>query len=773
MLSSFKNLPWMERASLHQPALNSPTKQKAEPPPTGLQALVEEGPPRLNGSDKFFGMENVVGFGNTCYCNSILQCLYYSKPFRESVVNFPHRSQLPGQPNGSISGGHNARQLARVNTEPALSTPASPTGLLRNNIPKPTAGGKEDLKRPKHMPLAASLTNNPMGSGENKDTPEAKKKQALLNGPVLNVDQSNNAAYGMEENLFSGLKDIFEAIMGHDSRTGVVNPAKFLEILRRKNDMFSGQQHQDAHEFLNFVLNQVIENVDDYQKKNGLRNGSLAAPPSQSSGSLTPVNSSSAASTASMTSASAAGWIHELFEGLISSETKCLTCENVSRRNEPFLDLSIDLEKNSSVTSCLRNFSASEMLCERNKFHCDTCGGLQEAEKRMKIKRLPKVLALHLKRFKYMETSQRFEKLHYRVVYPYHLRLFNTTDDADDQDRLYELYAVVVHIGGGPYHGHYVAIVKTEDKGWLLFDDELVEPVDKAYVRNFFGERPGMACAYVLFYQETTLEAVQREMWAEQQEEEEAARAAADAARAEAKLKSPAAGAHMNGHASKGSVGAELKENHLPPLNLSNPPTVSTEIPGNPSRRSLIDPLDQIPGTPGLPKSKKREKEKREEKEKEKAEKKDKVETSYHAGMNRFRSTSKSLRGPPKWLGGDGKGKKDRERNASFSLENGDMPPLQATPALPNTPTSILSPLLPPANEYRELNGANGGLSKLDEPEQERAKELDREMLENGHAGKEDKDKKKKEKEAKSKHRTSFFGLRKKASIALNVGAHD
>jgi hypothetical protein len=47
--------------SSHQPALNSPTKQKAEPPPTGLQALVEDGPPRLNGSDKFFGMENVVG----------------------------------------------------------------------------------------------------------------------------------------------------------------------------------------------------------------------------------------------------------------------------------------------------------------------------------------------------------------------------------------------------------------------------------------------------------------------------------------------------------------------------------------------------------------------------------------------------------------------------------------------------------------------------------------------------------------------------------------
>src|SRR6202012_3530594 len=115
------------------------------------------------------------------------------------------------------------------------------------------------------------------------------------------------------------------------------------------------------------------------------------------------------------------------------------------------------------------------------------------------------------KRFKYTEDFGRLQKLFHKVVYPYHLRLFNTTDDAEDPDRLYELYAVVVHIGGGPYHGHYVSIIKTQDRGWLLFDDEMVEPVDKNFVRNFFGDKPGLATAYVLFYQETTPEAVQKE----------------------------------------------------------------------------------------------------------------------------------------------------------------------------------------------------------------------------------------------------------------------
>ena len=139
----------------------------------------------------------------------------------------------------------------------------------------------------------------------------------------------------------------------------------------------------------------------------------------------------------------------------------------VSSRDETFLDLSIDIEQNSSVTACLRQFSASEMLCQKNKFFCDSCCDLQEAEKRyvgkrfvvftlafkiilysrMKIKKLPNILALHLKRFKYQEDSGRYVKLAYRVAFPFQLRLFNTVDDADNPDRLYELFAIVVHIG--------------------------------------------------------------------------------------------------------------------------------------------------------------------------------------------------------------------------------------------------------------------------------------------------------------------------------------
>ena len=342
----------------------------------------------------------------------------------------------------------------------------------------------------------------------------------MIKGPVLELSD-NASAYGMEESTFTSVKDIFMAFIENSSRTGVLSPHRLLEIFRRENELFRTAMHQDAHEFYGLVLNDIIRNVEE----TALKRRQLEDAKDKEEGLSKAIQQALGASSVhgngngNGLSTPGSGWVHDIFEGVLTSETRCLTCESSSQRDETFLDLSIDLEQHSSVTSCLRKFSAEEMLCERNKFQCDHCGGLQEAEKRMKIKRLPKILALHLKRFKYSEDYTKLEKLFHRVVYPYQLRMFNTTDEAPNPDRLYELYAVVVHIGGNAYHGHYVSVIKTAERGWLLFDDEMVEPVDKHYVRNFFGDQPGTACAYVLFYQETTFEKMQAEQEREGLEE--------------------------------------------------------------------------------------------------------------------------------------------------------------------------------------------------------------------------------------------------------------
>jgi ubiquitin carboxyl-terminal hydrolase 12/46 len=168
---------------------------------------------------------------------------------------------------------------------------------------------------------------------------------------------------------------------------------------------------QDAHEFLNFLINHINELIlAERNQEKAKANGATTTNGDSSSNSQDPT------------------WVHEIFQGILTSETKCLNCETVSTKEENFFDLQVDVDQNTSITHCLKCFSNTETLCSDNKFKCDNCCSYQEAQKRMRLKKLPMILALHLKRFKYMEQYNRHIKVSHRVVFPLELRLFNTVN---------------------------------------------------------------------------------------------------------------------------------------------------------------------------------------------------------------------------------------------------------------------------------------------------------------------------------------------------------
>ncbi|TPX30803.1 hypothetical protein SmJEL517_g05728 [Synchytrium microbalum] len=352
--------------------------------------------------------------------------------------------------------------------------PNKPNGLL------PTTDAKRDKKQ--------SVVALP---GRGKPVPP--DKNAAPNGGADAVGEGSD-----DETILSAIQDLFLKIVSQKKRTGTIAPTQFVNKLKKENELFRSSQHQDAHEFLNYTLNAIgeilVRQQNEFREKiKSASDGKVNDTPGMASSTEDERSTKSAPKTPS-------SWVHELFEGLLTNETKCLTCETVTDRDEAFLDLSIDVEQHSSLTACLRNFSSSETLCHRNKFFCDTCGSLQEAEKRMKVKKLPNVLSVHLKRFKYQEKLQRYVKLGYRVVFPMELRLFNTADDTPDPDRLYNLFAIIVHIGSGPYHGHYIAVVKSQEQ-WLKYDDDSVEPIEEVELAQYFGESNTSGCGYIFFYQ--------------------------------------------------------------------------------------------------------------------------------------------------------------------------------------------------------------------------------------------------------------------------------
>jgi ubiquitin C-terminal hydrolase len=236
--------------------------------------------------------------------------------------------------------------------------------------------------------------------------PSPRTTSIAVGTPPGKSEQELAHQLDIEETILATTRALFLQILMQKKKTGSIPPQQFISKLRKESELFRSTMHQDAHEFLMFWLNSITETLShhrkEFSKRGDLQNSAL------------------------MSGHKDATFVHELFEGQLTNETKCLTCETITSRDEPFMDLSVDIEQHNSITSCLRNFSSSETLCSKNKFFCDKCCSLQEAEKRMKIKKLPNVLVIHLKRFKYQEKLQRYVKLSHRVVFPMELRLLNT-----------------------------------------------------------------------------------------------------------------------------------------------------------------------------------------------------------------------------------------------------------------------------------------------------------------------------------------------------------
>ncbi|XP_026070884.1 ubiquitin carboxyl-terminal hydrolase 12-like [Carassius auratus] len=356
----------------------------------------EIGPEQFPVNEHYFGL---VNFGNTCYCNSVLQALFFCRPFREKVLAY-------------------------------------------------------------------------------KIQPRRK------------------------ESLLTCLADLFNSIANQKKKVGVIPPKKFISRLRKENELFDNYMQQDAHEFLNYLLNTIADLLQEETSQERQQNGKVVQ--NGGSGSGGGGGSGSNTSEGETEEKTQQTWVHEIFQGTLTNETRCLNCEAVSSKDEDFLDLSVDVEQNTSITHCLRGFSNTETLCSEYKYYCEQCRSKQEAQKRMRVKKLPMILALHLKRFKYMDQLHRYTKLSYRVVFPLELRLFNTSGDATNPDRLYDLVAVVVHCGSGPNRGHYITIVKSHGF-WLLFDDDIVEKIDAQAMEEFFGLTSDISknseSGYILFYQ--------------------------------------------------------------------------------------------------------------------------------------------------------------------------------------------------------------------------------------------------------------------------------
>jgi ubiquitin carboxyl-terminal hydrolase 22/27/51 len=142
-------------------------------------------------------------------------------------------------------------------------------------------------------------------------------------------------------------------------------------------EALAGYQQQDAHEYMQFILNTLH-----------LANGGST----DDSEDCTCV-------------------VHQTFYGKLSSTVTCDNCRNVTTTLDLYMDLSLDVRMQNKkrklnaekgeetpldLRECLERYTAKEKLGSA-EYTCRKCDSPQNATKQLSIKSLPPVLSIHLK----------------------------------------------------------------------------------------------------------------------------------------------------------------------------------------------------------------------------------------------------------------------------------------------------------------------------------------------------------------------------------------
>lgn len=142
-----------------------------------------------------------------------------------------------------------------------------------------------------------------------------------------------------------------------------------------------------------------------------------------------------------------------------------------------------------------------ELLHGADKYSCAKCQRPRVASKQILLSSLPRVLPVHLKRFK-QTASGKLVKITSPVALPPALDVAAFCVPNVQGSTSYALSAVVVHEGGESLRsGHYIALVRSPQDKWYEVSDTRVQSIA--------SEAEALRCkAFVAFYRQRVAAAV-------------------------------------------------------------------------------------------------------------------------------------------------------------------------------------------------------------------------------------------------------------------------
>lgn len=195
--------------------------------------------------------------------------------------------------------------------------------------------------------------------------------------------------------------------------------------------------------------------------------------------------------------------ITDLFTGLFYSKIVCNECNNITWAFDPFTSLSLPTPEigESLLQDSLKKFVTPELLNNNDKYFCTECNKKVEAMKKIHIWEPPNILIIQLKRFKVTELKPGYgttSKTYSTIKFPIeNLDISEYLSDIHKiNNTVYDLYAISDH-SGSCNSGHYIAYCKNSINGlWYGFNDERVFHVPYSDLEKEIVTKN----AYILFY---------------------------------------------------------------------------------------------------------------------------------------------------------------------------------------------------------------------------------------------------------------------------------
>ncbi|XP_014671778.1 PREDICTED: ubiquitin carboxyl-terminal hydrolase 38-like [Priapulus caudatus] len=296
---------------------------------------------------------------------------------------------------------------------------------------------------------------------------------------------TSSSSSSARRTILSSIETVF-AFLAH-SRRPAYAPTPFLTAARPP--WFQPGYQQDCSEFLRYLLDQMHEE----EVLVGKAATAAKSPPSRTSdGGLSGGNMSHASAVATTTqyhgdepqqsgqrserARSRAGMpelgsiVRRVFGGTMAYTCRCLGCGAISRREEVFTDIPLafpvelvagvsDIAVDRSLCALIKHFFQPEKMEGENKYFCNSCNSLQEAEKRIGVVRPPDNLVLSLLRFSYDVETHAKTKILTDVEYQRTLHL--PIDARGAAGATYALFAIIVHSGTSSECGHYYCYARS------------------------------------------------------------------------------------------------------------------------------------------------------------------------------------------------------------------------------------------------------------------------------------------------------------------------